>query len=376
MKKPLFMNNRFGIFALIVCILIIGCGGDDETGPAKVANLVVNTEVKTDGSGKVRVTVSADNAKFFKYSFGDVPNEVPVQETLTSVSHTYEKSGTYTVTVQAHSTEADFISKSSEITVSVFIPIPTSGYTTPTTYTGMNKIWSDEFEGTAVDASKWTFEIGDGCPNCGWGNNELQYYKSENAKLYEGNLLIEAKAETAGGKNYTSARMITKGKFDFKYGRVDVRAALPEGQGLWPAIWMLGSNISTVGWPKCGEIDIMEMIGGSGRENTVHGTAHWWESEMVPHASYGGSKSLSGEIYKDKFHVFTVTWDQEYIRWYVDDVKFHEILTTPAGLTEFQASHFLILNVAVGGNWPGSPDAATQFPQRMIVDYIRVFQNQ
>lgn len=369
--------NKF-IRIAIMCLIglfLFGCGSEGSE-PAKVANLVVTTQVSTDGSGKVTVMASADNVKFFKFYFGDVDNEVPVQQEFTSILHTYEKSGTYTIKVQAHSSESDFISKSADVSITLSIQIPTTGYTTPTTYSGMNMVWNDEFAGTAVDGTKWTFEIGDGCPNCGWGNNELQYYKSENAVLMDGNLLIEAKAEAAGSKSYTSARMITKGKFDFKYGRVDVRAALPQGQGLWPAIWMLGSNISTVGWPKCGEIDIMEMIGGNNREKTVHGTVHWWESDAVPHAEYGGSYSLASGIFKDKFHVFSITWDASFIRWYVDDVKYHEISTTPPGLAEFQESYFLLLNVAVGGNWPGSPDNSTKFPQRMIVDYVRVFQNQ
>jgi beta-glucanase (GH16 family) len=368
--------NKLKLIVSIVGLPIFMQCGSSASEPETVANLEVTTVVSSDGSGKVDIMASADNAKFYKFFFGDVTNETPVTQDFMSISHTYKESGFYTIKVQAHSSETVFIEKSTEVTISIFISIPTTGYTTPTSYSGMNLIWSDEFDGTSVDANKWTFEIGDGCPNCGWGNNELQYYKAENAKLSEGNLIIEAKAETAGSKSYTSSRMITKGKLDFKYGRVDVRAALPAGQGLWPAIWMLGSNINTVGWPKCGEIDIMEMIGGSGREKTVHGTVHWWESDAVPHAEYGGSYDLVSGTFKDKFHVFTITWDASYIRWYMDDVQFHEILITPSGLTEFKENFFLVLNVAVGGNWPGSPDTSTKFPQWMIVDYVRVFQKQ
>jgi beta-glucanase (GH16 family) len=171
--------------------------------------------------------------------------------------------------------------------------------------------------------------------------------------------------------------MITKGKFDFKYGRVDVRAVLPKGQGLWPAIWMLGSNISSVGWPACGEIDIMEMIGGTTeREKTVFGTLHWdFNGNHACTCDKPGYTLSAGSLH-DRFHVFSITWDQNFITWYVDDVQFNKIDVTPVTLNEFHSNFFFILNVAVGGNWPGNPDGNTQFPQRMFIDYIRVFQNQ
>jgi beta-glucanase (GH16 family) len=236
----------------------------------------------------------------------------------------------------------------------------------------MTLIWSDEFDAGSLDAAKWTHEQGDGCPNvCGWGNNELQYYQSNNTSIIEGIAMIEARVENVGGRNYTSSRIITKDKFTFKYGRVDVRAALPKGQGIWPAIWMLGKSIGAVSWPKCGEIDIMEMIGGAGREKTVHGTAHWDESG---HKYDGGHYDLSAGTFADEFHVFTIIWTETAITWYVDDIQFHVIDITPATLSEFKEEYFLLMNVAVGGNWPGNPDGNTAFPQRMFVDYIRVFQ--
>ncbi|HRI60869.1 MAG TPA: glycoside hydrolase family 16 protein, partial [Saprospiraceae bacterium] len=156
------------------------------------------------------------------------------------------------------------------------IPIPTTGYSTPATYPNLTAVWSDEFDGTSLNELYWNFQLGDGCPNlCGWGNNELEYYKKENTIVKDGYLIITAKSETAGSKNYTSSRINTQDKFNVQYGRVDVRAALPKGQGIWPAIWMLGKNINTTSWPACGEIDIMEMVGGSGKDNVAHGTAHW-----------------------------------------------------------------------------------------------------
>jgi beta-glucanase (GH16 family) len=368
------MNRALQVFFLTcISLMWVGCGENEPE--KKVENLVISVEVPTDGTGEVAIIANADNAKYFKFFFGDVDNETPVQQEFGSILHTYEESGVYTIKVQAHLNEADFIFETEDIEIELFIAVPTTGYTTPATYANMNLIWQDEFDGIEINPSKWTFEIGDGCPNvCGWGNNELEYYRQENASIYGGNLMIEARSEAFGAKSYTSTRMITKGKFDFKYGRVDIRAALPEGKGVWPALWMLGANIDTEGWPKCGEIDIMEKIGGGIEEKRVHGTVHWFADA---YANYGGSFTGSTEgIFNDKFHVFSITWDAEFIRWYVDDVKFHEIDIRPSHLSEFRENFFLILNVAVGGNWPGSPDSSTKFPQRMFVDYIRVFQPQ
>ncbi len=250
------------------------------------------------------------------------------------------------------------------------IPIPSSGFTSPNSYSGMSLVWEDDFSGSSLNTSNWSFETGKG--QNGWGNNELQYYKKENTSLQDGNLIITAKKEAFEGSEYTSSRIITLNKQQFRYGRIDIRAALPRGQGLWPALWMLGTNISSVGWPACGEIDIMEMIGGQGRENTVHGTVHW-ESNGT-RAQYGGEKKLTSGTLADQFHVFSITWDATSIRWFIDDQQYHVIDTTPAELDEFRRQFFFVFNVAVGGNWPGSPDATTTFPQHMIVDYVRVFQ--
>lgn len=249
--------------------------------------------------------------------------------------------------------------------------IPTKGYSTPLTYANMKLAWSDEFDGTSLNEKYWNYEIGN---NNGYGNNELEYYKKENTSVKDGYLIVEAKQESAGNQSYTSSRLTTQNKFNFKYGRVDIRAALPKGQGIWPALWMLGKNITTVNWPKCGEIDIMEMIGGdaSGRDNTVYGTPHW--DNNGSHAQYGGSTKLASGIFSGEFHVFSIVWDEKKIVWYLDDKQFHIIDTTPAGLSEFQEEYFLLVNLAVGGDWPGKPDGTTVFPQQLVVDYIRVFQ--
>jgi hypothetical protein len=249
-------------------------------------------------------------------------------------------------------------------------PIDNTGYTSPSSYSGYNLVWEEEFDGSSLDLSVWNYETG----ASGWGNNESQYYRSgnKNAELDQGYLRITAKEETHLGAPYTSARITTQSKESFQYGRIDIRAKVPYGQGVWPALWMLGDNFGSAGWPTCGEIDIMELIGGDGyNDRTVYGTAHW--SNNGSHAEYGGNKSLPlGEKYNDEFHVFSIVWNSSSIRWYVDNSLYHTMNT--ASLTAFQNKFFFILNIAVEGNWPGPVGPSTQFPQYMLVDYIRVFQ--
>jgi beta-glucanase (GH16 family) len=245
------------------------------------------------------------------------------------------------------------------------------GFITPDSYPDMTLVWSDEFDEDSINTDNWTFEIGDGCPNvCGWGNNELQNYtdEEENARIQDGKLIITA-IKGLGANSYTSARMITKDKHEFQYGRIDVRAKLPEGQGIWPAIWMLGYNIDEVNWPACGEIDIMELVGH--QPKTSHGTAHYDEGG---HQMQGGYY-LIADKFSEEFHVFSIFWEQDIIRWYVDYDKFFELKATNVGYAyPFNNPYFFILNIAVGGNWPGNPDETTVFPQEMQIDYVRVFQ--
>ena len=247
--------------------------------------------------------------------------------------------------------------------------IPETGYSTPEVYAGMTLVWSDEFDGPEINGNNWSFEIGTG--NWGWGNNELQNYQEDNTSIIDGNLVIEARRQSLDNRNYTSSRLITRGKQSFQYGRVDIRAVMPEGQGIWPALWRLGSNHLQVGWPTCGEIDIMEMIGGGERDNVVHGTAHWDQSG---HVSYGQSMTNESGKLSEEYHVYSIIWDEQSIRWYFDDVNFNTIDITPAALSAFHDDFYFIMNVAVGGVWAGSPDNTTLFPQWMIIDYIRVFQ--
>jgi hypothetical protein len=270
-------------------------------------------------------------------------------------------------------TNATFKSPVTSVTINnddVFIP--TLGNSSPLTYPGKSLTWSDEFNGTALDLSAWTPEIGNG--NGGWGNNELQFYRAENTTVKDGYLIIEARTESYAGFNYTSSRLITKGKKEFKFGRIDIRAALPETQGIWPALWMLGANIGTVNWPACGEIDIMEVLGHE--PNKTYGTVHY--GTVFPD-NRNISRNLvlpDGKKFSDRFHVFSIIWEQDRIEWLVDDQSFAVITPNDLGGYNypFNEPFFFIMNVAVGGNWPGAPNNTTQLPQQMIVDYVRVFQ--
>ena len=250
--------------------------------------------------------------------------------------------------------------------------IPTSGATSPTSYSGRDLIWQDEFNGNSLDRSNWNYELGDGCDQgiCGWGNNELQWYTDRNASIVgDEYLVITAKRESSNGKEYTSSRITTEDKFEFKYGRVDIRAALPGGKGLWPALWMLGTSGGE--WPRNGEIDIMEC-GKGGNDDLVSGTVHW--DNNGNYAQFGNDKSFSNGDLQNNFHVYSIEWSANVIRWYVDDVQYHVIDTSPGDLSEFRNDFYLLFNVAVGGDFPGDPDSSTSFPQFMVVDYIRVFQ--
>jgi len=246
--------------------------------------------------------------------------------------------------------------------------------TSPMTYPGMVLAWSDEFDGPSLDGRLWNHDVG----GWGWGNDESQYYRPENTSIQEGHLVITAKEEFYGGRDYTSSRIKTEGARSFTYGRVDIRAALPRGQGIWPALWALGSNFSEVGWPYCGEIDIMEMIGGSNREAEVHGTVHWNIGGLnapYSHTYIGGKTQKASGDFGDGFNVFSIIRTEDRIEWRVNDEPYYSFaIDDSASLAPFREPFFLIFNVAVGGRWPGYPDGSTEFPQRLVVDYVRIFE--
>ncbi|MCU1236104.1 MAG: glycoside hydrolase, family 16 [Candidatus Solibacter sp.] len=234
-------------------------------------------------------------------------------------------------------------------------------------------IWSDEFNGQAgalPDSTRWTYDLGGG----GWGNSELETYTNSTDNVFQdgaGNLVIRA---LKSGTSYTSARIKTQGRFAATYGKVEARIRIPYGQGLWPAFWMLGADIGQVGWPSCGEIDIMENIGKE--PSTIHGTVHG--PGYSGGSGIGGPLTLAaGKRFADDFHIYGIEWSSQSVAFFVDGTQYFEVTPAklPAGKTwVYQHPFFLILNVAVGGTWPGSPDATTVFPQQMLVDWVRVSQ--
>lgn len=250
-----------------------------------------------------------------------------------------------------------------------------TGYDAPTSYPGYTLKWNDEFNGPALDLTAWSHQNGDGCPGlCGWGNNELEYYtdRPENLFFQDGKMIIEARPESYNGKNYTSSKILTQGKKPIKFGRIDIRALLPKGKGIWPALWLMPDKSVFGGWPKSGEIDLMEVVGHE--PNKTHGTLHYGPGPGSTQISR--NYVLPAKTFNDEFHVFSLEWKQDQIKWFVDGNLFSTVNKADLGANNypFNEEFYFIFNLAVGGNWPGSPDATTTFPQWLIVDYIRVYQ--
>ena len=255
---------------------------------------------------------------------------------------------------------------------------PASAPTVTPDPTSWNLIWSDEFDqsnGSAPDPAKWNHQTG----GAGWGNGELQYYsdRTENAYIQDGMLVIQANQEYMLGRDYTSARLTTQFKGDWTYGRYEIRAKLPNTQGIWPALWLFPSRAVYGSGPAGGEIDIMELIGKEPYRS--YATLHYGNP---PERSSGYYDLPNGATYADDFHVFSVEWEPTEIRWYIDDTLFHSVdkwFTSAKNNAPFPAPYdqnfYLIMNIAVGGVWPGSPDETSVFPQKMVVDYVRVYQH-
>lgn len=334
-------------FLFLSAVLLCFSCGKDSPGTTNIAptNLTINAVVSTDNSGNVAFTAAATNAVTYDYDYGN-----GIFQTVVSgaVTYRYPSSGVYTVNVIAKSSSGQTISKSIQVTVTV----------------AQSLIWSEEFNTPgAPDPAKWGYDLGAG----GWGNNELQYYtnRPDNAVVSGGTLKIIAKAENFSGSPYTSARLLTKDKFSFKYGKVEARAKLPFGAGTWAAIWMLGSNINTVPWPGCGEIDIMEHVGN--QQNKIFGTLHY------PGRSGGNADGSSVVIANasTEFHKYAVEWTASTIKISVDDFTYFTFSNSAA--VPFNHNFFIILNVAMGGNFGGPVDPAF-VSSAMEIDYIRVYQ--
>lgn len=336
------------VIYLLVLFALTSCNkkNNSGTGDQLPSNLTVSAIVNPDNSGNVSFTATATNTVLFTFSMGD--GGVNQLTTTGLLTYRYPSSGTYTVTVVAKSATGQTISKSITISVTVVLSV----------------VWSDEFDTPGLpDASKWGYDIGAG----GWGNNELQYYTNrvDNASVSGGTLKITAKAESYSGSQYTSARLLTKAKYSFKYGKIEARAKLPAGVGTWPAIWMLGDNISSVGWPACGEIDVMEHVGS--QLNKIYATLH--------HPGHsGGNGDGSTTIISNAttaFHLYAMEWSATTIRFLVDDVPFYTFSNTSS--LPFNQNFFIILNVAMGGNFGGPVDPGF-VSAAMEIDYVRVYQ--
>lgn len=366
MKKLMFLW-------LLVINTFISCGGGGgndpvippDPDPVEIipSNLVLNITVvgtdaanpNGDGSGTIQCSASATNASSYGFRFGNGTEET---STSGNIEHTYSTRGTntYSVTVFAYSSTNNSISTSMDVTVYV--------------NDNLQLVWSDEFDvDGAPNTNNWTYDIGTG--SNGWGNNESQYYtdRSQNVSVSNGTLKITALKENYQGSAYTSTRLKTQGKYQFTYGRVEVKAKVPAGGGTWPAIWMLGSNITSVGWPACGEVDIMEHVGND--QGTIHGSIH------TPSSS--GNTVNTGTKYvadaTSNFHVYAVNWDADKIEFLIDDVVYYTYspATKDANTWPFDANQFIILNVAMGGNFGGTIDPNFS-SATMEVDYVRVYQ--
>lgn len=341
---------KFG--SVLIAILFIGmlssCSKSSSTnnggGTITPTSLSVSAIVNPDNSGNVSFTASANNAVSYDFDYGN-----GVFQTIVSgvVTYKYPASGTYTVNVIAKGSGGQTISKSIQVTVTVILTL----------------IWSDEFDVAGPpDPLKWGYDIGAG----GWGNAELEYYtnRTDNAIVSGGTLKITAKAESYLGSAYTSARLLTKDKFSFKYGKIEISAKLPAGVGTWPATWMLGNNFLTAGWPACGEIDIMEHRGSE--LNKIFGTLHYPGHS----GSNGDGSTVVISNATTTFHKYAVEWSAATIKFSVDDVVFKTFANS--GTTPFNQNFFVILNVAMGGNFGGTVDPAFT-SAAMEIDYVRVY---
>lgn len=239
-------------------------------------------------------------------------------------------------------------------------------------------VWADEFNYIGQpDSTKWSYDLGDGCPDvCGWGNNEAEFYTrdAKNVRVENDELIIEVLKDSAGSKAYTSTRMVSKFKGDWLYGRIEVKARLPRGRGTWPAIWMLSTDWKYGGWPASGEIDVMEHVGYD--PGVVHGTIHTEAYNHLKGTQKEGKITIADA--QDAFHVYAIEWTKDKIDFFVDDKMYHSVSSNPKDGFKgwpFDQRFHLIMNVAVGGNWGGQQGIDDSiWPQRMVVDYVRVYQ--
>ena len=339
------------VLLLVFLVLSISCSKNNSSGTPVVtpSNLTINMVVSTDSSGNVTFTATANNAVKYDYDFG---NNISKKDVTGTITYKYSFPGSYTVTVTAISSGGQAIYKTIDVNVDVALSL----------------VWSDEFDlPGSPNPAKWGFDLGTG--SGGWGNNELDYYtnRSINAVVSNGTLKIIALNEShfmGSQSGYTSARMLSNNLYSFQYGKIDVRAKLPASTGTWPAIWMLGNNLSTVGWPACGEIDIMEQNGS--QKSTIYGTLHY-PTQVHP---YGDGATTTIDNASTKFHNYTALWTPTTIKLYVDGLLYYTLSNQYS--LPFNQPFFIILNLAMGGNFAGPVDPAFT-RDSMEVDYVRVY---
>lgn len=392
-------------FILFLLALITGCGkkGSDN-GPNPQLNFSdVSVNEGNGGAGTIEVKLTLNRApsKPVTVTYSTIEGSAKAGQDYTAATaqnitfQNNETEKTITIPVVAddlketdevfqvridNATNVTLLKQTGTVTLKnddTRIPFNNTGYDVPSTYPGYTLAWSDEFNGTTLDNTSWSAEVGDGCPGlCGWGNNELEYYIAPPNNLFfqDGKMVIEARAESYGGKNYTSSRIKTAGKRSFKFGRVDIRAILPKGKGIWPALWLMPESSVFGNWPRSGEIDLMELVGHEAGKS--HSTVHYGPGPGSINISR--SYSLPGGTFNDQFHVFSMEWEQDQMKFYVDDNLFSTVTKADLGANNypFNEQFYFIVNLAVGGNWPGAPDANTVFPAWLIVDYIRIYQKQ
>lgn len=350
------MVKKFLVSSTLLFLAMLGCSSGDSAANIPddtQINVVINTEIvgttssmpNGNGSGTVKFDISPNNAVSYKIVFGDGET---IETTTGVFTHTYSSSGTKTYEVKVTAFNG---LKYFDATKSIVVFVATS------------QIWGDEFDvDGAPDSNKWGYDLGAG----GWGNNEPQYYtnRSENVRIQGGVLRIITKKENYLGSNYTSARLLSKGKFSFKYGKVEFRAKMPVGGGTWPALWMLGDNIGTVGWPACGEIDIMEHLGN--QQNKIYGTLHY-----PGHSGATADSSTTMISNADtEFHVYTLDWRADSIKFYVDSQLFKTFANSAN--VPFNQNFFLIMNCAIGGNFGGTIDP-NFVSSTFEIDYVRIY---
>ncbi|RCW33928.1 glycosyl hydrolase family 16 [Marinilabilia salmonicolor] len=371
-KVSVFESGRllFGVKLLLMAIVIptlMSCSKDEDSQEGYTVDFSI--EVDSENPNNIILTnLSSGDYLYVEWDYGNG------QSTGKSINKEQEQTvyyplkGNYEITLTIWG-PLNSIADTKTMTKTVTIDADDPDYTAPG-----GLIWSDEFNSSSVNKSNWTFEIGTG--DWGWGNDELQYYTDgDNVEITDGKLVITARKENDNKErgSYTSTRMVTMNKQEFTYGRIEIRAKLPSGTGVWPAIWMLGSNLGQVGWPACGEIDIMEYVGY--QPDIVHSTVH----TTAGSGGNGSGGSISLPTAEEAFHIYGVLWTEESLTFYVDSPDNIVHVYAPASKNDtnwpFNKPHFFILNLAVGGTWGGAQGIDNSiFPQSMEVDYVRVYE--